>query len=155
MKHFGSLSLAKCFYVPKAYAKKETSPLSRFARNSLPHKKASRFFVPQCSSGSIYCHSLVSRNCITIYGAKPIYAPENLDSFASLTLRSLRSLSKFFTRLGAYARKANPIPRSSRYSFAALALTSPALPDSPAPRLQPYIGIRFLLFVACKRTLVP
>ena len=33
-----------------------------------------------------YCHSLVSRNCITIYGAKPIYAPENLDSFASLTL---------------------------------------------------------------------
>ena len=53
MKHFGSLSLAKCFYVPKAYAKKETSPLSRFARNSLPHKKASRFFVPQCSSGPI------------------------------------------------------------------------------------------------------
>ena len=53
MKHFGSLSLAKCFYVPKAYAKKETSPLSSFARNSLPHKKASRFFVPQCSSGPI------------------------------------------------------------------------------------------------------
>ena len=48
MNHFGSLSLAKCFYVPKAYAKKETSPLSRFARNLLPHKKASRFFVPQC-----------------------------------------------------------------------------------------------------------
>ena len=58
-----------------------------------------------CSSCGF--NPLKSRNGITIYGAKPIYAPENLDSFASLTLyvrfahsiRSLRSLSKFFTRL--------------------------------------------------------
>ena len=91
-------------------------PLAHFIRNSLPR------CAPQCSpvidlpvSGF---NPLKSRNGITIYGAKPIYAPENLDSFASLTLyvrfahsvRSLRSLSKFFTRLGAYARTANPIP---------------------------------------------
>ena len=122
-------------------------PLAHFIHNSLPR------CAPQCSSGPILPF-FGFQKLYTIYGAKPIYALENLDSFAH-SLRSLHSLSKFFTHLGAYAWTANPIPCSSSYSFASLALTSSALPDSPAPRREPYIGIRFLLFVACKRTLVP
>ena len=43
-----------------------------------------------------------------------------------------------------------PSPCSTCYSFATLALTASALPDSPAPRPQPYIGIRFLLFRGVK-----
>ena len=61
---------------------KETSPLAHSVRNSLPHK-SHRFCSPMRKRWS---HQLKSRNGIPIYGAKPIYAPENLDSFASLTL---------------------------------------------------------------------
>ena len=93
---------------------KETSPLAHYVRNSLPHK-SHRFcspmrknwsqqlgtifppplahFIrnslprcaPQCSSGPILPF-FGFQKLYTIYGAKPIYAPENLDSFASLTL---------------------------------------------------------------------
>ena len=47
----------------------------------------------------------------TIYGAKPIYAPENLDSFASLTLYArFARYPNSLPACGAYAWTANPIP---------------------------------------------
>ena len=74
----------KVFLCAKSLRKKETSPLSRFARNSLPHKKASRFFVPQCSSGPILPF-FGFQKLYMIYGKKPTNTPENFDSLASLT----------------------------------------------------------------------
>ena len=79
--------------MPKAYAKKETSPLSRFARNSLPHKKASRFFVPQCSSGPIWTRFDLARKLA--YQIKLLLLLAERLLFAYHIFRcSLRSSSK-------------------------------------------------------------
>ena len=97
---------------------------------------------------------LKSRNGITIYGATPQSRPRiwicllrSLSTLAMLAIQILYPPSRS-------ARRRIPSPCSSRYSFTALALTSPALPDSPALRLQPYIGIRFLLTIGVYHELV-
>ena len=82
--------------------------------------KSFRFLFPNAKQVVPYCNFLVSRNCIMIYGAKPMCAPENLDSFASLTLyvcfahslRLLRSLSTFasLTPYARFARYPNSLP---------------------------------------------
>ena len=118
-------------------SQKEASPLSRFARNSLPHK-SHRFCSPMRKKWS---HILVNSFCCpTLHGSlrspcnvthqKPMpviafpvsgfstvfyrngirYMEPSLYTRPRIWIRSLRSLSKFFTRLGAYARAANPIP---------------------------------------------
>ena len=48
-------------------------------------KKLHAFLFPNALAVP-YCHSLISRNCITIYGKKRTNTPENFDSFAPLTI---------------------------------------------------------------------
>ena len=67
-------------------------------------------FVPQCSSGPILQFFGFQKLYYDIWSQAYIRTREfGFVRFAH-SLRSLCSLSKFFTRLGAYARTANPIP---------------------------------------------
>ena len=133
-------------------------------------------FVPQCeNNGAIYWSQLLlshitwlaslAMQCETpkAYAMNLIrYKEPSIYSRPRIWIRSLRSLFTFasFTPYARFARYPNSLPAKARmrgrqipspcstsYSFASLALTSSALPDLPAPRLEPYIGRRFLLFV--------
>ena len=67
---------------------------------------------------------------------------------ATTNFSSLRSLNSAHQ----VALRGRRIPSPARYSFASLAITS--LPDSPAPRLHQYIGVRFLLIIGVYHELV-
>ena len=72
-------------FTRKSRTQKKKPPLFlAYARNSLPHKKASRFFVPQCFSGALLPF-FGFQKLYTLYGKKPMNTPENFDSLASLT----------------------------------------------------------------------
>ena len=124
-------------------SQKETSPLAHFVRNSLPHK-SHRFCSPM----------LYRRHIAILWFPETVYdiwsqaksRPRIFVRYAHE--RSLCSLNSAHQ----VALRGRRIPSPARYSFAALAITS--LPDSPALRLQPYIGIRFLLTIGVYHELV-
>ena len=66
------------------YAKRNF-PNAKKLEPATGNQQMGTIFPPQCSSGPILPF-FGFQKLYTIYGAKPIYAPENLDSFASLTL---------------------------------------------------------------------
>ena len=156
-------------YWSHSNTQKETSPLAHSVRNSLPHK-SHRFCSPMRNNGAIYwsqllvshitCLASLAMQCETpkAYAMNLIrYKEPSIYSRPRIWIRSLRSLFTFasLTPYARFARYPNSLPAKARmrgrqipspcstsYSFASLALTSSALPDLPAPRLEPYIGIQ-------------
>ena len=133
---------------PSDRKKKLPLLLTSFAIHCLTKASA---FVPQCkTSGN--CQLLfqltVSAQFFTGTALRYMEPSQKRDhefSFATLTIRSLNSAHQV-------ALRGRRIPSPARYSFASLALTS--LPDSPAPRLHQYIGVRFLLTIGVYHELV-
>ena len=116
---------------------KETSPMRKNWSQQLETSKWEPFFLPNALVVP-YCHSLVSRNCIR-------YMEPSLYTRPRIWIRSLRSLSTLASlaiqilyppRRVCADGESHP-PARLVIASPALALTSPALPDSPAPRLQP------------------